>query len=121
MMFLEEQGYSVNENTVFQDNKNVILVKTNVINSCNGNSLHVNIIYLFIKDSICKGEVKVKYCLKDLMLEDYFTKTLMGESLRDLRNLVMRYKSIFGLDPSILHSFKEHVGKPSKREEVKNV
>ena len=50
------------------------------------------------------------------MLVDYFTNTLLDSMFHDFRNMMIGYKSIFDLDPSILHSNKEHVGKPPKRE-----
>ena len=55
-MFLEKQGYRLEEN------KSDIIMETNGRNSCNGNSRYINICYLFIKDRILKGEVKVEYC-----------------------------------------------------------
>ena len=82
-MFLEKQGYSIEEN------KSDIIMETNGRNSCNGNSRYINICYLFIKDRILKGEVKVEYCWTRLMLEDYFTNPLMGERLHDFRNVIM--------------------------------
>ena len=79
-------------------------------NSCTGNSRHIHIRYFFLKDRIDKGEMRVEYCPTHLMLEDFFTKPLMGKLFRKLRDAIMGYTSIFDLDPKLLHSIKERVG-----------
>ena len=71
-------------------------------NSCTGNSRHIHIRYFFVKDIIDKGEMKVENCPTHLMLADFFTKPLMGELLRKLRDVIMRYTSTFDLDLTLL-------------------
>ena len=78
-------------------------------NSCTGNSRHVNIRYFFVQDRIAKGEMRVEYCPTLLMLADYFTKPLNGKRFRELRSVIMGHKSIYDLDPSLLHPTKERV------------
>ena len=79
-------------------------------NSCTGNSRHIHIRYFFVKDRIDKGEMRVEYFPKYLMLADFFTKPLMGELFRKLRDVIMGYTSTFDLDPTLLQSIKERVG-----------
>ena len=62
------------------------------------------------EDRIDKGEMRVEYCPTHLILADFFTKTLMGELFRKLRDVIMGYTSIFDLDPTLLQSIKERVG-----------
>ena len=54
--------------------------------------------------------MKVEYCQAYLMLENFFTKPLMGEMFRKSRRVIMGYTSIFYLDPTLLQSIKESVG-----------
>ena len=79
-------------------------------NLCTGNSRHIHIRYFFVKDRIYKGEMRVKYCPTHLMLANFFTKPLMGELFRKLRDVITGYTSIFDLDPTLLQSIKERVG-----------
>ena len=79
-------------------------------NSGTGNSRHIHIRYFFVKDRIDKEDMRVKYCPTHLMLADFFTKPLMGELFRKIRDVIMGYTSIFDLDPALLHSIKERAG-----------
>ena len=63
-----------------------------------------------MKDIIDKGEMRVEYCPTHLMLADFFTKPLIGEFFRKLRDVIMGYTSIFDLDPTLLQSIKERFG-----------
>ena len=83
-------------------------------NSCTGNSRHVNVRYFFVKDRIDKGELKVVFCPTHIMLADYYTKPLVGSRFKDLRSVIMGYKSIDEVNPSFLHKIKERVGVQSE-------
>jgi len=85
LMFLEEQGYGIKDNVIYEDNQSAMLMEKNGRISCTGNSRHVNIRYLFLKDRIDKGEVRVQYCPTGLMLADYYTKPLMGSKFQEFR------------------------------------
>ena len=85
-------------------------MEKNQINSCPGKSRHINVRHFFVKDSIDKGEVRVEYFTTQLMLADYFTKPLIGKIFRKLRDVLMGYKYILELDPTILSSIKYRVG-----------
>ena len=63
-----------------------------------------------MKDRIDKGEMRVEYCPTHLMFAYLFTKPLMGELFRKLRDVIMGYTSIFDLYTTLLQSFKELVG-----------
>ena len=109
-MFMGAQVYSIKNNVIYLDNQSAIRMKKNGRNSCTGNSRHIHIRYFFVKDGIDKGEVRVEYCTTHLMLSDFFTKPLMGELFRKLRDVIMGYTSIFDLDPTLLQSIKERAG-----------
>ena len=96
-MFLEEQGYGIKNNVIYQDNQSAILMEKNGRNSCTGNSRHINIRYFFVKDRIDKGEVRVQYCPTGLMLGDFYTKPLMGAKFKEFREYIMGWKNINGI------------------------
>ena len=54
MIFMGEQGYSIKDNVLYEDNQSQILMLTNGRNSCTGNSTHVHIRCFFVKDRIDK-------------------------------------------------------------------
>ena len=77
------------KNVIYQDNQSAIRMERNERNSCTGNSRHIHIRYFFVKDRIAKGEMRVECCPTHLMLADFFTKLLMGELFRKLRDVVL--------------------------------
>lgn len=107
-MFLEEQGYKLKKNTLFQDNQSTIKMGTNGRNSCTGNSRHVHIRYFFVADRVNKKEVEIQYCPTETMLADYFTKPLQGKLFHTLRNIIMGNTTIFDM-MSKYYPIKERV------------
>ena len=75
------QGYGIENNIIYQDNKSAICIDKNGHNSCTGNSRHIHIRYFSMKDKINKGMMKVEYCRTHIMLADFFTKPFMGKML----------------------------------------
>jgi len=110
LYFLEHQGYKLEENVVFQDNKSAILMEKNGRNSCTGNSRHINIRYFFIKDRIKNKEVSVAYCPTEIMLADYFTKPLQGSLFNKFRAVIMGYTDISSVFPPDCLQSEERVG-----------
>ena len=109
IMFLEDQGYGIQNNVIYQDNQSAIRMEKNGRTSCTGNSRHINIRYFFVQDRIDKGEIKVHYCPTTLILADYFTKPLMGERFREFWRVIMGHKSIFEMNKKYLRPIKERV------------
>ena len=109
--FMEEQGYKVTDNVIYQDNKSAILLKKNGRNSCTGNTRHINIRYFWIKDIAERGEINIKYIPTQLMLADYFTKPLSGTQFKKLREYIMGWKPITELiHAKDVPKIKEDVG-----------
>ena len=92
--FLEHQGYTVENNVVFQDNQSAIRLEKNGRNSCTGNSRHIDIKYFFVKDRVDKGEFRIEYCGTEDMIADFFTKFLQGRLFRKFRDFIMGYVSV---------------------------
>ena len=87
--FLRNQGFHVDEATLYQDNKSAILLEENGRASSSSRTKHINIRYFFIKDQIDSGNVKVIHCPTDQMVADYFTKPLQGRKFREFRARIM--------------------------------
>ncbi len=87
--FLKEQGYKVNDNDFFQDNKSSILLEPNGKLSSSKRTKHINVRYFFITDRISKGEVQVEWCPTKQMVADFMTKPLQGTIFKKFRDLIM--------------------------------
>ena len=88
-LFLEAQDYGVKENTVFQDNETAMLLEKNGKDSSGKRTKHINMHYFFITDQISKGRVKVVWCPKGGMMEDFYTKPLQGAMFRNFRDKIL--------------------------------
>ncbi len=83
--FLEEQGYSIKDNIVYQDNMSSMKLEINGKRSSTKNTRHMEIRYFFITDNIRRGKLSVKHCPTNSMLGDYFTKPQQGTRMRNSR------------------------------------
>jgi hypothetical protein len=88
-LFLEAQGYDVEKNIVYQDNKSVILLETNGKKRLGKQTRTLNIRYFFNTDQIEKGNVQIEHCGTDNMAGDFFTKPLQGEKFQRFRNNIL--------------------------------
>ena len=91
-MFLEEQGYDVKENILYQDNKSTIQLEKNGKASSHKRTRHINIRYFFLTDQIEKKQVAVQYCPTDNMIADYMTKPTQGSKFAKFRNDIMNLR-----------------------------
>ena len=89
--FLMDQGYSVTNNVIHQDNMSTMLLANNGRKSSGNKTRHIKIQYYFITDNIKRGAATVKYCPTKDMVADFFTKPLQGSQFRKLRNIIMNY------------------------------
>ena len=90
MNFLKIQGMSVQKKLLLQDNQSLIKMERNGQNSCTGNFRHIDIHYFFVKDQIESGELDIKYCPTEEMVEDFLAKPLLqGKSFQNFCNILM--------------------------------
>jgi hypothetical protein len=89
LYFLEAQGYKIDDNILYQDNKSSILLETNGRGSSGQRTRHMNVRYFFIADRVKSKEIRIEYCPTGIMLADYFTKPLQGVLFRKLRDMIM--------------------------------
>ena len=91
-LFLEAQGYEINRNVLYQDNKSTILLEENGKKSSGRRTRHLNIRYFFLTDQIEKGNVSIEYCPTDDMIGDYMSKPLQGEKFRKFRKDILNLR-----------------------------
>ena len=87
--FIENQGFYINLNVIYQDNTSTIKLAENGKYSSGKRTRHFNIKYFYITDLINRKEVSIKYCSSNDMLADYHTKPLIGEKFESMRNKIM--------------------------------
>ena len=61
LYFIEAQGYTVDQNIVFQDNQSTMRLATNGSLSSGKTTKHIHARYYFVKDKIEEGEVDLQY------------------------------------------------------------
>jgi hypothetical protein len=94
LYFLEAQGYKIDDNLLFQDNKSSILLEKNGRGSSGKRTRHINVRYFFIADWVKSKEIRIEYCPTGIMIADYFTKPLQGVLFRKLRAMIMGHVDI---------------------------
>ena len=82
--FMEEQGYTIDNSILYQDNSSAMLLEKNGHMSCGKNTKHINARYFFIKHRENTKEIQVEYCPTGKMIADYYTKPLQGSKFTTL-------------------------------------
>jgi hypothetical protein len=95
-VFLMEEGYHVDENILFQDNRSTIMLEKNDRILSIMRTKHINVRYYFVTDRIAKRELKVQWCPTDEMIAVYMTKPLQGKPFKRFRDLIMGLASPAG-------------------------
>ena len=88
-LFLEEQGVSVKDNILYQDNKSAILLEKNGKRSSGKRTRALNIRYFFVTDQVEKKNLSIEYCPTGDMWADYMTKPLQGATFEKFKKLIM--------------------------------
>ena len=91
-LFMEAQGYEIEKNILYQDNKSTILLLENGKRSSSKRTRAINIRYFFLTDQIEKGNLSVEYCPTKEMWADYMTKPLQGSLEIQLRKKIMGHE-----------------------------
>jgi hypothetical protein len=108
LYFLEAQGYNIDDNILYQDNKSSILLETNGRGSSGKLTRHINVRYFCIADRVKSKEIRIEYCPTSIIIADYFTKPLQGLLSRQLQDMIM------GKTDIVLPSALDVVGKPER-------
>jgi hypothetical protein len=86
---MEAQGYQVQDNILFQDNKSTILLEYNQKALSSKHTKHVNILCFFIINRVNKGDVSLVWCPTGDMIRDFMTKPIQGALFRKFRDQIM--------------------------------
>ena len=86
---MKAQGYIIEKNVLFQDNKSSILLETYGRPSAGKRSRAINIWYFFVTNQVELGNIQIEHMPTDEMWADYMTKPLQGEKFRKFRTLIL--------------------------------
>ena len=89
LYFVEAQGYTIEQNLVFQDNLSTMRLATNGPLSSSSRTKHIKARYYFIKDKIDEGEVEMQYCPTEKMWSDVLNKPKQGSPFCEDRSMLM--------------------------------
>ena len=77
--FIENQGFKINLNIIYQENERRLKLAKNGKESRGKRTVHLSITYFYITSLISRKEVEVKYCPTDKMIGDnYMSKPVLG-------------------------------------------
>ena len=88
-LFLEEQGYQVTDNILYQDNQSAILLEKSGRRSSSKQTRALNIRYFFLTNQVEKGNLSIQYCPRDEMIADFMAKPLQGRKFLYFKKLIM--------------------------------
>ncbi len=91
-LFMEAQGYEIEKNILYQDNKSTIQLLKNGKQSSSKRTRAINIRYFFLTDQIEKGNLMVEYCPTKEMWADFMTKPLQGQPEVLMRGKIMGHE-----------------------------
>ena len=75
---MEAQGYTINSNIMFQDNKSTILLAKNGRSSAGKNIKHISNRYFLITDKVQQGDLEIQHTPAGEILTDYKSKPTQG-------------------------------------------
>ena len=84
--FIEAQGWTVEHNILYQDNKSIILLVTNGRSSSSKRTKDINHRYFFIKEKVVCGNLEIRHALIDL--DSRFLNGTTGGTLQLMLGLV---------------------------------
>ena len=87
--FIEAQGYTVDHNICYQDNKSTILLATNGRQSASSRCKHIRHRYFLVKDRIDTGDLEIRHAPTENMWSDVLTKPQQGILFKRMRAEVM--------------------------------
>ena len=86
---MESQGYTVEHNILYQDNKSTILLATNGRSSSSKRTKHINHRYYLIKDLVDRGDIEIMHAPTEEMWSDVLTKPQQGMLFKKMRAVLM--------------------------------
>ena len=96
--FMEAQGYTIDINILYQDNKSTIMLAKNGRMSAGNNSKHIKKRFLLITDKVAQGDLNIRHKGTYGIWADMNTKPTQGKLLRTHRIEVMGVDVEYGDD-----------------------
>ena len=87
--FMEAQGYTIEHNIPYQDNKSTILLAKNSGMSAGKKSKHIKNRLILVTDKIAQGDLEICHKGTNEMWADVNTKPLQGMKYRVMRSEIM--------------------------------
>ena len=112
--FIEAQGYTIDNNLLYQDNKSTILLAKNGRMSAGKGSRHIHHRFFLITDKIEKGDVTVEHRGTKEMWADGNTKALQGAGFRTFRSKIMGIPEDYDDDAERVRTHPLLLPKPKK-------
>ena len=78
LLFMEAQGYPLQQNILYQGNMSSILLEKNGRKSARKQSRHLNIRLFFVTNQKEKSRLSIKYCPTKEMTTNYLSKPFVG-------------------------------------------
>ena len=116
--FLEDQGVTIKETVLYQDNMSSMLLEQNGRQMSTKRTKHMDIRYFYVGDHIQNKTLSLQHCPTDEMLADYFTKPLQGSLFICLCNHIMGAEFEDG-DPKTHRSVLEYQDDHENKEAFK--
>jgi hypothetical protein len=89
-LFMQCQGYDIDKNMLYQDNKSTILLEQNGKSASLAHAPELSISdTFFLTDQIAKANLIVEYCRITEMVTDYFRKPLKGKLFQTFRHMII--------------------------------
>ena len=85
------QGYDVDKNVLYQDNKSTILLENNSKKISSKQTRALKIRYFFLTEQIEKVNLSIEYCPTLDMIGDFMSKILQGKMFQKFYKLIMRH------------------------------
>ncbi len=121
--FMEAQGYQVQDNILFQNNKSTILLEKNGKASRSKHTKHVNIWYFFITNHVDKGDIPLVWYPSGDMIGDFMTIPLQGALFCKFRDQIIGVVPAQDPGPGKakmkIDELYTHTDKPTKGKELK--
>jgi len=120
--FLLEQGYDL-ETLIKEDNRSTILLMKNGKLSSGKRMKHLDVRYFYVKDLLDRGILKINHCVSDNMIADFLTKTIQGNCLKLLRDIILNrnYHGSVLEHRSMLGNSKENICSNTDQEKSERV
>ena len=93
--FMEAQGYTIESNLLYQDNKSTILLAKNGRMSAGKNSRHIKNRFFLITDKVAQGDLSIQHKGTKDMWADVNTKPVQGLLFRKFRHEMMGVRTIW--------------------------